>query len=136
MSLIKWKCPNCWTKYDVDEKFESALADKIDCKFCVRKDPNIRTTAEMDGYLTQKDMRERDQVVIQCFQCLRWTQQTHGIPFTPCSAIIEGKVYIDGRNKAVPGCGALNYDSTSMKSLRTYNRDTDNKRKANAKRKK
>lgn len=136
MKTIKWKCPNCWTEYEIDSKYETVLADKKDCKFCVRKDPNIPTTAEMDGLLTQEDMRMRDQVVIQCFQCSRWTQQTHGKEYTPCTAIIEGKVYVDGRNKTVPGCGATNFDSTSMKSLRTYNKDTDNKRKPKVQKKK
>lgn len=133
---MKWKCPNCWTEYEIDEKFAEALKNKENCKFCVRKNPNVPTTAEMDGLLTQEDMRMRDQVVVQCFQCARWTQQTYGTPYTPCTAIIKGQVYIDGRNKAVPGCGALNYDSGSMKSLRTYNKDTDNKRKPKAAKKK
>lgn len=133
--MITWKCPNCWTKYEVDEKFESALANKKDCKFCVRKDPNIPTTAEMDGWLTPEEMRERDQVIVQCFDCLRWTQQTYGTKFGPCTGKIRGQHYLDGRKKIVPGCGAKNYDSTSMKSLRTYNRDIDNKRKAKAKKK-
>lgn len=136
MSLIKWKCPNCWTEYEIDSKFEAALKDKKDCKFCVRKDPNVPTTAEMDGLLTQEDMRMRDQVVVQCFQCSRWTQQTHGKPYTPCTGIIKGQQYVDGRNKIVPGCGANNYDSTSMKSLRTYNKETDNKRKPKIQKKK
>ena len=134
--MIEWKCPNCWTKYEIDQKFEEALKNKQDCKFCVRKDPNVPTTAEMDGLLTQEDMRMRDQVVVQCFTCCRWTQQTLHSPYTPCTAIIKGQVYVDGRNKAVPGCGGMNYDSTSMKSLRSYNRDTDNKRKPKPQKKK
>ena len=133
--MITWKCPNCWTKYEVDEKFEAALAGKKDCKFCVRKDPNVPTTAEMDGWKTIEEMRERDQVVIQCFDCMRWTQQTYGAKFGPCTGKIRGQPYLDGRGKVVPGCGAKNYDSTSMKSLRTHNRDIDNKRKAEVKKK-
>lgn len=136
MPLIKWKCPNCYTEYDVDSKFETVLADKKDCKFCVRKDPKIPTTAEMDGLLTQEDLHSRDQIVIQCFECLRWTQQTLGTEYTPCTAIVDGKPYIDGRNKVISGCGSTNYDPTSPKSLRTYNIFTDNKRKASTKRKK
>lgn len=130
-----WKCPNCWTKYEIDEKFADALKDKENCKFCVRKDPNIPTTAEMDGLLTQEDMRLRDQVVIQCFICSRWTQQTHGVPYTPCTGIVKGQPYVDGRGKIVQGCGELKYDSTSMKSLRTYSSATDNKRKPGSKKK-
>lgn len=133
--MITWKCPNCYTEYEVDKKFEAVLADKKDCKFCVRKDPNVPTTAEMDGLLTVEDMRERNQVVVQCFQCMRWTQQTHGTDYTPCTGLVRGQQYVDGRGKVVPGCGAINYDSTSMKSLRTYNRDIDNKRKAKARKK-
>jgi len=130
-----WKCPNCWTEYEIEAKFESALANKKDCKFCVRKYPDVPTTAEMDGLLTQEDMRQRDQVVLQCFECLRWTQQTYGTEFTPCTGVIKGAPYLDGRGKMIAGCGSKNYDSTSMKSLRTYNRDIDNKRKAKARKK-
>lgn len=136
MAEIEWKCPNCWTKYQIDEKFSEALKDKKDCKFCVRKDPNVPTTAEMDGLLTQEDMRYRDQVVVQCIRCARWTQQTLRTEYTPCASMIKGQPYVDDRNKIVPGCGATNYDSTSMKSLRTYNKDTDNKRKPKVQKKK
>lgn len=134
--MIEWKCPNCWTEYEIDEKYAEILKEKKDCKFCVRKDPNIPTTAEMDGLLTQEDMRLSDQIVVQCFQCARWTQQTHGKEYTPCTGIIQGQQYVDGRGKIVPGCGKTNYDSSSMKSLRTYNKDTDNKRKPKIQKKK
>lgn len=133
---IEWKCPYCWTKYQIDEKYAEALKSKKNCKFCVRKDPNVPTTAEMDGLLTQKDMRMRDQVVLQCFQCLRWTQQTLYSEYTPCTGLVEGKPYVDGRGKAHSGCGGLNYDQTSLKSVRSYNKDTDNKRKPKAVKKK
>jgi len=136
VKTIKWKCPNCWTEYEIDEKFAEALKKKENCKFCVRRDPDVPTTAEMDGLLTQEDMRNRKQVVVQCFTCTRWTEQTNGSEYTPCTGIIGGKQYVDGRNKIVPGCGGMDYDSTSMKSVRSYNRDTDNKRKPNPKRKK
>ncbi len=130
---IDWKCPNCWTTYEIDEKFADALKNKQDCKFCVRKDPNVPTTAEMDGLKTPEEMRERWDVVLQCLQCLKWTQQKLGEKNTPCTAIIRGKEYIDGRNKVVAGCGSVNYDHSSMKSVRSYNRDSDNKRKPNVK---
>ena len=133
---MKWKCPNCWTQYEIDEKYAEVLKEKKDCKFCVRKDPNIPTTAEIDGLLTQEAMRERDQVVIQCMNCSRWTQQTLGQPYTPCTGIINGKQYVDGRKKVIPGCGQTNYDLTSQKSKRTYNHGTDNKRKPGVKAKK
>lgn len=114
-----WKCPNCWTEYEIDVKFADALKEKKDCKFCVRKDPNIPTTAEMDGLLTQDDMRNRNKVVFQCQECNKWT--TH--------------YWIAGeKNKYIPctNCGEIKYDSTSIKSLRTYDPDKDNKRKIKA----
>jgi hypothetical protein len=111
-----WKCPNCWTEYEVDKKYEAALKDKKDCKFCVRKDPDVPTTAEMDGLLTQEDMRNRFKVVMQCKNCKKWTTMNHPEPM---------------KTEIIPceGCGQKNYDSTSIKSLRTYNPLTDNKRK-------
>lgn len=113
----KWKCPNCWTEYEVDPKFEAVLKDKKDCKFCVRKDPNVPTTAEMDGLETIEDMRNRNTVVFQCKECKKWTTHYNWVPgekntHVPCS-----------------NCGSMVYDSTSIKSLRTYNPLTDNKRK-------
>lgn len=115
--MMNWKCPNCWTEYKTDEKFADALKDKENCKFCVRKDPNIPTTAEMDGLLTQEDMRQRNKVVFQCTACNKWTTHENWIP--------------GERNKYVPciSCGVIAYDGSSIKSFRTYNPDTDNKRR-------
>jgi len=112
---MMWKCPNCWTEYEIDAKFADALKEKKDCKFCVRKDPNIPTTAEMDGLLTQDDMRYRNIVVMQCVLCNKWTKMKH-TPFNTET--------VDCHN-----CGARAYDSSSMKSLRTYDPDKDNKRR-------
>lgn len=119
---MKWKCPNCWTEYDIDSKYEAVLKDKKDCKFCVRKYPNIPTTAEMDGLLTQEDMRQRHTMVFQCQKCNKWT--TH-------------KDYILNR-KQLPcsNCGETAYDSSSMKSVRTYDPVKDAKRKPQQKGKK
>lgn len=116
MNLVVFKCPNCFTEYEIDAKYESVLKDKKDCKFCVRKDPNIPTTAEMDGLLTQEDMRNRHSVMFQCRSCKKWTRHDN---------------WITGQNnKHKPcECGVTNYDQTSIKSVRSYNPLTDNKRK-------
>ena len=121
--MIGWKCPNCWTTYEVDEKFAKVLENKQDCKFCVRKDPNIPTTAEMDGLYTQDDMRYRNKVVFQCTKCNKWTAHENWVA--------------GGNNKYLPcsNCGEKAYDHSSIKSFRTYNPDVDNKRRAAAKRK-
>jgi hypothetical protein len=118
MVKIEWKCPNCWTKYEIDEKYSNALKKKKNCKFCVRKNKNIPTTAEMDGLLTVEDMRNRYMVVIQCMNCNKWTAHSDW--------------HVGKYNKHIPcaKCGKLNYDLTSIKSLRSYNPDTDNKRRA------
>lgn len=137
VKTVKWKCPQCHTEYEIDEKFSKALENKKSCKFCVRKNPDIPTTAELDGLTTPEEMRNRWNVVLQCNSCVRWTEMDSRKPRTPCTAIVNGKVYVDGRKKTIAGCGKINYDSTSMKSTRTYKYDTDNKRKpgANKKRK-
>lgn len=110
-----WKCPNCWTEYEIEKKYEAALKDKQDCKFCVRKDPNVPTTAEMDGLFTQEDMRNRFHVMFQCKLCKKWTRHDHW----------------DKTNRHIPcvHCGETSYDATSIKSLRTYNPLIDVKRK-------
>lgn len=115
---MKWVCPYCDTEYEVDAKFAEVLKDKKDCKFCKRKDPNIPTTAEMDGLLTQEDMRNRFYVMLQCTGCSKWTKQDQRKPQKPCSN---------------PDCGKQAFDSTSLKSLRTYDPLKDNKRKIKAK---
>jgi hypothetical protein len=114
--LITWKCPNCWTEYEIDEKFSEALKQKKDCKFCVRKDPNVPTTAEMDGMFTIEAMRNRFNMVYQCVECRKWTVHMNW-------RIGEGKTHPPCSN-----CGITNYDPTSCKSLDTYNPVTDNKR--------
>jgi len=110
-------CPTCLTGYQIDDKFSSALKDKKDCKFCVRKDPLIPTTAEMDGLMDIEDIVNRDRVVLQCGSCNKWTDQNIGnrSSYSPCH-----------------NCGSRNYDLKSIKSYRTYNPITDNKRRIKA----
>lgn len=120
MSLIKWKCPNCWTEYEIDEKFSKVLEQKKDCKFCVRKDPNIPTTAEMDGLLTKEDMRTRFDIVFQCINDNKWKLHPNFKgEYLPCDT-----------------CGNTDYDTMGGKSYRTYNPATDNKKRVSAKLKK
>ena len=87
--MITWKCPNCWTEYEVDEKFEAALAGKKDCKFCVRKDPNVPTTAEMDGWKTIEEMRERDQVIIHASTVCVGPNRPTGLSSVPVPERLE-----------------------------------------------
>lgn len=118
--MVIWKCPNCWTEYEVDKKFEEALKEKQDCKFCVRKDPNIPTTAEMDKLLTVEDMRGRFDMVFQCINDNKWKLHPNFKgAYLPCDT-----------------CGDAQYDTGSGKSYRTYNPLTDNKKRVSAKLKK
>lgn len=111
--MIKWNCPYCDTEYEVENKYADVVKDKERCKFCERKDPDVPTTAEMDGLLTQGDMRNRFKVMKQCKNCLKWTQQDTRKPDVPCH-----------------NCGAPDsYDIQSTKSLRTFDPAKDNKRK-------
>jgi hypothetical protein len=77
----------------------------------------MKTTYEMDGLFTEEDIKNRNTVVFQCTKCNKWTTHCNWIP--------------GGQNKHVPcsDCGAVAYDGSSIKSLRTYNPLTDNKRR-------
>lgn len=77
----------------------------------------IPTTFEMDGLFTEEDIKHRYTVVFQCRSCKKWVTHYNWLP--------------GEKNVNVPctGCGETNYDSTSIKSLRTYNPLTDNKRR-------
>lgn len=77
------------------------------------------TTDQMDGLLTPEDILNRNKVVIQCMECNKWTVHTY-IPGKPVE------------HHPCDNCGAEHYDSTSMKSFRTYNPQTDNKRRPKA----
>lgn len=114
-----WKCPNCYTEYKIDKKYAKLLEPKKDCKFCVRKHPNIPTTAEMDGLISIEDMRNRLQLVFQCVSCKKWTLHLHW----------------NGKHVPCSNCNAINYDPSSIKSYRTYNAVIDNKRKPKIKKK-
>lgn len=77
----------------------------------------LPTTNEMDGLLTEDDIKNRYRVMIQCRECRKWTQHNDWTP--------------DGPHNHLPcsSCGKINYDPWSMKSLRTYRPLVDNKRK-------
>lgn len=124
MTMIKWRCPNCWTDYEIDEKFKPALEKKENCKFCVRKDPNVPTTAEMDGLETIEDMRGRYDMVFQCLHDSKWK--------------IMKDFGRDGKKNYLPcdTCGNTAYDTGGGKSLRTYDPVKDAKKKVSAKLKK
>jgi phage FluMu protein Com len=117
---IVWKCPNCWTEYEIDSKYEEILKTKKDCKFCVRKNPDVPTTAEMDGLLTVESMRGRWDMVFQCKNDNKWKLHPnfHGVCL-PCDT-----------------CGGTQYHTDSGKSYRTYNPLTDNKKRAAVRKKK
>lgn len=117
---MKWKCPNCWTEYDIEEKFSEALKDKKDCKFCVRKDPEVPTAAEMDGLFTKEDMRNRFDMVFQCINDNKWKLHPR----------------FKGTHLPCDECGETLYDTVRGKSYRTYNPLTDNKKRVSAKIKK
>lgn len=73
------------------------------------------TTYEMDGLFTQEDIDNRYKVMRQCRDCKKWSQ-----------------MQVDEHPKCA-FCGEINYDPLSTKSLRTYNPQTDNKRKPKVK---
>lgn len=75
------------------------------------------STEEMDGIFTDEDRKNKDTVVFQCKNCRKWTVH---------------KNWISGEhNRYLPceHCSKTDYDMRSIKSLRTYNPVTDNKRK-------
>ena len=74
----------------------------------------VPTTFEMDGLYTEEDKKNRFSVVFQCRNCRKWVKHTDYLinrEYVPCS------------------CGEISYDQSSMKSVRTHNPLTDNKRK-------
>lgn len=74
------------------------------------------STLEIDGLFTPEDIQNKDTVVFQCRQCKKWTVHLH---------------HVAGEEKYIPcmNCGQIDYDLTSIKSLRTYNPEVDKKRK-------
>lgn len=85
---------------------------------------NVPTTYEMDGLFTEEDIDNRYTVVFQCLDCKKWTQHENWVT--------------DENNTHIPcvHCGTTSYDGSSIKSLRTYNPLTDNKRRPKAQKKK
>ena len=75
------------------------------------------TTYEMDGLFTEEDIKNRYTVMFQCRSCRAWTRHENWLP--------------GEKNKHVPcnKCSEIEYDGSSIKSLRTYNPMFDNKRK-------
>jgi hypothetical protein len=76
-----------------------------------------KTTFEMDGLFTEEDIANRHTVVFQCQGCNKWTPHKNWLPgekneYIPCTT-----------------CGEKMFDSSSIKSLRTYSPLTDNKRR-------
>lgn len=114
MNVITFKCPNCWTEYTIDAKYQKVVDKQIElgyCKFCKRKDPKIPTTAEMDKLLTLEDMRTRFEVMTQCGSCSAWNRMDKGTS-PPCT-----------------NCGSTEYDNESMRSVRSWNPTLGTKRK-------
>jgi len=79
------------------------------------------TTFEMDGLFTEEDIKNRHTVVFQCRNCNKWTIHKNWIP--------------GNKNEHIPcdNCQSIDYDISSIKSLRTYNPVTDNKRRVKKK---
>lgn len=77
----------------------------------------IPTTYEMDGLLTEEDIKNRHTVYFQCKDCRKWTKHYDWVP--------------GEKNKHIPcsWCSKTNYDGSSIKSARTFNPLIDNKRK-------
>lgn len=74
------------------------------CKNCVRKDPNVPTTLEVDRIFTQIDMLDRFYVMKPCIDCGKYTEQDTRKEDKPCQ-------YCGG---------SMGIASTYWASLRTY----------------
>lgn len=123
MREIVYDCPNCLSHYVLwDESMtplsiekENNLVEMVrkqidevgDCKKCTRKDPDIRTTLEMDGIFSLEDIRNRFFVMVPCLDCLQFTKQDTREKFKPCEH-----------------CGSENHDpfSTDWSSIRTWSK--------------
>lgn len=77
----------------------------------------VKTDYEMDGFFTEEDIKNRYTVVFQCKGCRQWTTHRNWRPG-------EKNTHVPCQN-----CNKEDYDPTSIKSLRTYNPATDNRRK-------
>ena len=83
-----------------------------------RHEQGIMTTFEMDELVTREDNLQKDYVVMQCANCNKWTKMKHGPLKTE---IVE-----------CSNCGSKKYDSSSIKSIRTYDPIKDNNRRIKA----
>jgi hypothetical protein len=83
-----------------------------------RHKQGIMTTFEMDELTTREDILQKDYIVMQCIDCNKWSKMKH----KPLKTEL-----VDCSN-----CGGRKYDSTSLKSARTYDPTKDNKRRIKA----
>ena len=115
---ITYDCPNCLEHYvlwdgvkpmsiqkqnDLSEMVRKQYDEQGTCKLCTRKDPNIPTVLEMDGLLTQEDIRNRNNVYMKCGAEDAWK-------------IID----IRDPERVCPDCGGK-LDGGSIISVRTFN---------------
>ena len=134
LNKLEYTCPTCGEHYVLYEsgvispqkyaKIKAVIDKQVKlgyCKNCHRKDPDIPTTLEMDGLFSKDDIINRYALVYQCRKCKKWTVHNNHSTY--------------GKNSYLPctNCGSTDYDPTSVKSLRTYNPETDNKRKPKVK---
>lgn len=88
MEAITYDCPNCLEHYVLWDSSKQPISlekhndlseivrkqyDKVgSCKRCVRQDPNVPTTFEMDGLLTREDILNRNKVKMLCTGEDKW----------------------------------------------------------------
>ena len=100
MEDIVYDCPNCLTHYvvwdssmppitaersnDLWEVVRKQIDEVGSCKRCVRKDPAVPTTLEMDGLFTEKDIKDRFTVMKPCIECGKYTAQNIALDNKPC----------------------------------------------------
>lgn len=114
LDTLTYECPYCLSVYELvpaTQKESDAYKAIIEkqmatgrCKRCLRRDPNVPTTMEMDGLFTEEDIKNRFFVMKPCIDCGQYSKQ-------------------DSRedNKKCPFCqGELGKVSSYWSSLRTY----------------
>lgn len=123
---LVYTCPRCEADYvlwsggmpEISLERRNELSGIIDkqyklgsCKNCVRRDPNVPTTLEMDQILTEKDIRDRFYLMRQCSVCSEWQKHDRRLgQGTPCKS-----------------CQSTNFDLRSYVSIRTFNPKTGKK---------
>ena len=114
---LTFDCPNCLTHYELYDgkeeigevrysSIEKAIASQLEygfCKKCKRTD-GIRTTFEMDGLFTQRDLHDRFYIMKPCLECAKYTKQDLRMADKPC-------VFCGGE---------MGKSSTYWNSLRTF----------------